>query len=87
MDFSSLLDNFEFNKTIDQYLEFNNNERLTLIFMGDVLADRGSCDGFTLYILKRLHKASVKYKISISNHDLCFFTIIYGCAVNLKYFF
>lgn len=41
----------------------------TVIFIGDMLADRGANDILTLLLLKKLQLAGCKFEIVISNHD------------------
>jgi succinate dehydrogenase flavin-adding protein (antitoxin of CptAB toxin-antitoxin module) len=43
-----------------------------LRFIGDMLADRGKNDWFTLLLLEKLSKAGIPYSIQLSNHDLEF---------------
>ncbi|KTD06359.1 hypothetical protein Lgra_3136 [Legionella gratiana] len=49
-------------------------------FLGDMFADRGSNDYFTLKILAHLHKHHLDYEIILSNHDVEFllFFELYG---------
>ena len=58
--FESLLDSTDFNPAV------------TLRFLGDLLADRGANDYFTLRILQRLKVCGVRYEILLSNHDFEF---------------
>lgn len=41
-------------------------------FIGDILADRGQNDFFTLIILKALKEKGINYEILLSNHDATF---------------
>lgn len=50
--------------------EYNSN--LSLIFIGDTLADRGKSDYLILLIYEALSKNNVEYSIVISNHDFQF---------------
>jgi hypothetical protein len=43
-----------------------------IIFLGDLLADRGNNDYLTLMVIKLLYNANINYEILLSNHDLEF---------------
>ena len=57
-------------KAICQQLIVKNKTKICLI--GDVLADRGQNDYFTLLLLYKLHNESVPIDILLSNHDFTF---------------
>ncbi len=60
-----------FNEILEKFTKTSNGVgRVRLI--GDVLADRGSFDPFTLRVLRQLKKLDVPVKINISNHDIEF---------------
>lgn len=56
-----------------KFAKFNKHSVGLIRFIGDILADRGSCDGYTLYILHLLKKAGVNFEILDSNHDKEFY--------------
>ena len=45
---------------------------LSIRFLGDLLADRGANDYFTLLVLNHLRKCGIDYHILLSNHDVTF---------------
>ncbi len=49
-----------------------NNKHLLLSLLGDLLADRGPQDLFTLLIIQALADADVQFEIIVSNHDAHF---------------
>ena len=55
-------------------LEFDPNACANFRFIGDVLADRGRSDAFTLSIIKRMFETGVKYTWMMGNHDHDFLT-------------
>lgn len=47
-------------------------DKIKICLIGDVLADRGQNDYFTLLLLNKLHKESIPLEIMLSNHDFTF---------------
>lgn len=47
-------------------------DKIKICLIGDVLADRGQNDYFTLLLLNKLHKESISVDILLSNHDFIF---------------
>ncbi|KTD61125.1 metallophosphoesterase [Legionella spiritensis] len=43
-----------------------------ILLLGDVLSDRGNNDGFTVCLLRRLHRSNISYSILEGNHDFEF---------------
>ena len=60
------------NKLLEQFEVTDKDTLVRLI--GDELADRGSCDYFTLRMLDFLHKNKVDVNITVSNHSIEFIT-------------
>jgi hypothetical protein len=58
----------EFNLILAQ-LRFSNPSQQLVRLIGDVLADRGSNDYFTLKLIQRMRQAGVNLHINLSNHD------------------
>lgn len=58
--------------TLLNSLEKNPDSSLGIRFMGDMLADRGKSDDFTLKVLDKLDKEKIPNKIILSNHDMWF---------------
>jgi len=61
----------KFDALLQKITAVNPNSPL-ITFIGDVLADRGSNDYFTLKVLERLKEIKVPFDIMISNHDRAF---------------
>jgi len=61
---------------------FNPKKTSCLRLLGDLFADRGANDWFTLKVLEHLDKNNVNYEITLSNHDLEF---IIDILSNKKY--
>lgn len=58
----------EFNLILAQ-LRFRKPSQQLVRLIGDVLADRGSNDYFTLKLIQRMRQAGVNLRINLSNHD------------------
>ena len=58
LPFHKLLSKFQFNHT-----------PAFIRLLGDMLADRGRCDIFTLFLLKKMHANKIPFEITLSNHD------------------
>lgn len=66
-DFKALLDQATYKKDTVAIMRF----------IGDMLADRGSNDVFTLLMINKLHQVGVPFTILISNHDVEFLMMMY----------
>lgn len=59
-----------FHKILDNATFQSQASKIT--FLGDMLADRGNNDIFTLIVLLHLHNKGINYNITLSNHDVAF---------------
>ena len=66
-DFKTAIDQL-FDKR-NNYLEQDKINKNKIVFIGDLLADRGENDFFTLYLMFKMHESNIEYKIVLSNHD------------------
>jgi len=57
-----------FNEILENNIKFL--EGSSVRYIGDLLADRGKCDIFTLEILSKAKKAGVGIEVLLSNHDV-----------------
>ncbi|MCX7121032.1 MAG: hypothetical protein NTZ67_04570 [Gammaproteobacteria bacterium] len=60
-----------FKKALSE-LKIKNDQALSVRFIGDILADRGAQDYFTLLVLEHLRNNNIQYEILYSNHDASF---------------
>lgn len=68
---------------IDKIKVTADNKKTLIRLIGDVLADRGANDYYTLYLIDHLAKQGLTFKISLSNHDNFYFTEdTAGCETN-----
>ena len=70
-------------KNIINGLQFNTS--IFVRFIGDVFADRGQNDLFTLLFFKKMHSEQVQYEILFSNHDLEFFIAIHSTKSRINF--
>ncbi len=59
----------QFEKILSRMTILSQAKKCHLRLLGDLLADRGSNDYFTLMLLDKLHQHQVPFDIIISNHD------------------
>lgn len=58
-----------FDKIIDKLVVNADSQGMLLRLIGDVLADRGSNDYFTLSLIAKLKEKGLKFEVVLSNHD------------------
>lgn len=61
------------------------DKALAIRFLGDMLADRGVNDYFTLLLLKRMHDEKIDFDINLSNHDAEFIDAFFSHTMNNRY--
>ena len=63
-----------FNEMVISKMTVNKPEDFKLQLMGDLISDRGKNDLWTFMLLEELDKQKLDFSISLSNHDLEFFS-------------
>lgn len=68
-------------RQIEQWQDLMNKiifkkNKITILLLGDILADRGMNDYFTLLLIAQCQTNGISFKITLSNHDLVFINIV-----------